>query len=774
MTILLDDYRAEMLQVAPGLAATIDAQFAEAARSLSPAGLGYWLDGARALTGLRRGPELLIAYLEDMPIAARECGEDIIPDCIAAVMKLSSLTSGTVLAQVFATLPTAARRLGDPDLLRAYLQLLHRLAARSPRGLRPMLGCVDELLAKLSLSGLRRWVDFGAEAYRHDLAGQARYFALETDDSRAVLQQERRGTLFIDSQRRLNFYLRAFWGRDFFLRPAAADAADFRPYAEAGALHLPDALDDRAGQSASALYRAMAAHLAAHVAYTPAPLPAGRLSPAQQFFVGLIEDARVEYCAIRDFPGLRQLWRSFHAEKVAQAEAGGSIAVLRRVAACLLDDELALGEPSLDAHIRAFHAEIKACCGDAHMSMTRGLALHDAFAARGAMPSLTELQRSMSAHRDDNRMVWDAWTFAQFAAHGGETAHQRQLRKRVSIMEFVNALDVETAGDDANEVWVLDGVLFDDDGTSWNEREGREPISEPFHYPEWDYRAQLHRPDWTTVYEHRPRRGDPARIEAVVAEHKPLATRIRQLIDRLRPQGITRVRKLEDGDELDLNAAVDAMVALRIGQAPDMRITMRNLIHSRDLAVLILLDLSESTNERVRDSDKTVLALTLEACTLLATAVAGIGDPFAIHGFASDGRHDVRYTRFKDFDQRFDDDARARLAGMQGGLSTRMGSAMRHAGRLLGQQGARRKLLLVITDGEPADIDERDPQTLRQDARKAVEEVALRGVQSYCLTLDQAADQYVERIFGANRYTIVDDVRRLPERLPSLFASLTR
>lgn len=773
MSILLEDYRDELLQAAPGMAATLDAQFAEAARILSPAGLVGWLDGARALTGLRRGPELLLAYLEDMPIAARECGEDIIPDCIGAAMKLSSLTSGAVLAQMFASLPTAARRLGDPDLLRAYLQLLHRLAARAPRGLRPMLGCVDELLGKLSLSGLRRWVDFGAEAYRQDLAGQAHYFGLATDDSRAVLQQERRGTLFIDSQRRLNFYLRAFWGRDFFLRPAAADAADFRPYAEVGALHLPDALDDRAGQGASALYRAMAAHLAAHVVYTPTPLAAAGLSPAQQFFVGLLEDARVEHCAIRDFPGLRQLWHSFNGEVVADADPGSAVALLRRVALGLLDDGHELGDPPLDAHLRAFHAEITASCGDPLVSVSRGLALHDALAARGTLPSLTELQRSMSAHRDDNRLVWDTSSFAAFSGSGVETMRQRQLRKRVSMMEFINALDVETAGDDANEVWVLDGVLFDDDGTSWNEREGKEPISEPFHYPEWDYRAQLHRPDWATVYEHRPRRGDPARIEAILAEHKPLATRIRQLIDRLRPQGITRLRKLEDGDELDLNAAVDAMVALRIGQAPDMRITMRNVIHSRDLAVLILLDLSESTNERVRGSDKTVLTLTLEACTLLATAVAGIGDPFAIHGFASDGRHDLRYTRFKDFEQRFDDDARARLAGMQGGLSTRMGSAMRHAGRLLGQQGARRKLLLVITDGEPADIDERDPQTLRQDARKAVEALALRGVQSYCLTLDQAADQYVERIFGVNRYTIVDDVRRLPERLPTLFASLT-
>lgn len=98
---------------------------------------------------------------------------------------------------------------------------------------------------------------------------------------------------------------------------------------------------------------------------------------------------------------------------------------------------------------------------------------------------------------------------------------------------------------------------------------------------------------------------------------------------------------------------------------------------------------------------------------------------------------------------------------------------MRHAAHHLALQPERRKLLLLVTDGEPADIDERDPQYLRNDTKKAVEELHTSGVLSYCLTLDRNADQYVKRIFGANRYTIVDHVDRLPEQLPALFASLT-
>jgi nitric oxide reductase activation protein len=159
---------------------------------------------------------------------------------------------------------------------------------------------------------------------------------------------------------------------------------------------------------------------------------------------------------------------------------------------------------------------------------------------------------------------------------------------------------------------------------------------------------------------------------------------------------------------------------------------------------------------------------------LLTDWINQVGDPSVIHGFCSDGRHDVEYTRFKDFDQHWDEVPKARLAGMTGQLSTRMGAAIRHAGHHLKLQRSAKKLLIVITDGEPADIDVRDPQYLRADTKKAVEEVAKHGVTTYCMSLDPRADNYVSRIFGQRNYMVVDHVQRLPEKLPLLYAGLTR
>ena len=244
MSIKLEDYEEFLSKAAPEIRDVLNSTFQEASRVMSPAGLQEYMDGAKSLCNLGRGSGVVISYLQEMPLVAKECGEDVVGDCITAALKLSSMTSGEVVALLFGSMPSAARNLGDAELFRGYLTLIHQLASTASRGVRPMLNHIDELLSKLTLSGLRRWANFGAQAYRRDFNNLTSYFNLESADSRAMLQKERRGILFIKTQRKLNFYLRALWGRDFFLRPTGADFADFRPFIEHRVLHLPDALDD--------------------------------------------------------------------------------------------------------------------------------------------------------------------------------------------------------------------------------------------------------------------------------------------------------------------------------------------------------------------------------------------------------------------------------------------------------------------------------------------------------------------------------------------------
>lgn len=783
MSIKLEDYEEFLNEAAPEIRDVLNSTFQEASRVMSPTGLQEYMDGARSLCNLGRGAGVVTSYLQEMPLVAKECGEDVIGDCLTAAMKLSSMTSAEVVTLLFASMPTAARNLGDAELFRGYLTLIHQLASTASRGVRPMLNHIDDLLSKLTLSGLRRWANFGAQAYRRDFNNLTAYFNLESADSKAMLQKERRGILFIKTQRKLNFYLRALWGRDFFLRPTGADFADFRPFIEHRIFHLPDALDD-VGEDENKVaglevYRATAAHMAAHMQYSTSAISAEGLSPAQMFFIGLVEDARVEYKAIAEFPGLKKLWRLLMLVRSGEKVEHRTMPILEKFSLMLLDDSETIDDEELTALAKKFHTEIEENQDNNKFCWSLGLDIFNLFMVRKEVPSLRILERIDIAYRDDNRYVWEFEEFDADVEFEYVPASERQVRKTVSVIEMANEVDCELAGDDAQEIWTCETNMrpYEDDLTdeqiSFNDMWGKEPVSDPFHYQEWDYQIQLHRPDWVTVYERRQPMGMVEDIQSIIDEYRPVAHRIKQIIDLLTPEGVQRVRNMEDGDEVDINAAIDAMIALRMGEQPSTRITMRNVLKTRDLSIVLLLDLSESTNEPMNGSDKTVLQLTREAATLVSTAMEGIGDPFAIHGFASDGRHDVQYYRYKDFNQGFNDEVKSRLAGMKGNLSTRMGGALRHAGQHLLKQSEKRKLVLLVTDGEPADIDERDPQHLRHDTKKAVEELYSSGVLTYCLTLDPNADDYVKRIFGANNYTIIDNVDKLPEQLPTLFASLT-
>ncbi len=784
MSFNLADYAPLLEDLSPHSQEALRANWHEATKVFSPRGLDNYLKGAAAIRGLGKGDSLVETWIEEAPLVAKEVGEDVVGDLATASLELASRTSGAVIELLLATSATAANRLGDAELFIKYLRFINTLIAQAPRGVRPMLDKLEVLFQHLTLGGLRRWALWGAHAHRTNYEEQIKYFSLDSKESLAMLQKERKGTLLVDVQRRINMYLRALWARDFFMRPTSGDfetREGYRPYIEDYLLHVPDAFDDYEGVSGLELYRATAAHCAAHVVETKQPISAEALNPMQIAVISVIEDARVETLSIRRFPGLKQLWSKLH---TATPEMSGSMGdYLNRLARALLDDSYQDDDAWIvEARTLFALAQTMDKLGSNQTSWEIGVQLAHSFGQK-RIPFNPRTDLLTAPYRDDNRYFWafEEFDFNKAASAGYETV--KQVRKYVNVMEMANEIDVETAGDDAEEIWVLGTELFGYENIgdqypggakSFNELEGKEPVSDPFHYSEWDYQIQLERPAWATVLEKRAKAGDLAIIDGITAQYKREIHRMKFLLDAMQPQGVQRIRRLEDGDEIDINAAIASFTDIRLGNQPDPRIMMRSVRKTRDFSILVLLDLSESTNEKVQDQEYSVRELTQQACVLLADAINKVGDPFAIHGFCSDGRHDVEYYRFKDFDQHWDETPKAKLAGMTGQLSTRMGAAIRHAGHHLKLQRSAKKLLIVITDGEPADVDVRDPQYLRYDTKKAVEEVARHGVTTYCMSLDPRADNYVSRIFGQKNYMVVDHVQRLPEKLPLLYAGLTR
>jgi len=731
----------------PQVADVFEACMADAHARLSTEGLDDYLTQARTLGKMGRGVEPVLIFLQEWPGIAARVGEDALSPVMAAVRVITKSPNGNAIAPFLQALATVARRLPTQAQLQHYLDLSLLLMERTSTSIHgthktyasPSLALFFEksaqLLELLSLQGLRNWVDYGIRNYSHHPEQQRDYFRLTSADSLAVLQRERHGTLLVDHIRSLDLYLQALWQMSDVLVPYSTTFDVQRhpmPYFDAMGIRLPDVYDERAGISGIDRYRAALAHMAAHRRWST-PIFADNFSPAQRLAIECFEDARVDALAVREYPGLKRIFKALHPTPVEGACNPATHSCLRHRLACLsralFDPPRRFENVPIADWIQRFHALL--AHGPSSTSEIAGLAL--SYLGRTRLQSdqlpTTWFADTEVDYRDDNRHLW---RFHELSDDEEMFGDDRQITSKDEIQSLP-----------------------------------------PRHYPEWDYTSQTFRPDWVSLYERLHPSANPADIDALLAKHGALAKRLKRLLDLLKPQDKVRVRYQEDGSELDLDVAIRSLIDLRAGSQPDARINMSHTTDGRNIAVTLLLDLSESLNEKARGSEQTVLQLSQEAVSLLAWAIEQLGDPFAIAGFHSNTRHDVRYFHIKGFGERWGDEVKARLAAMQAGYSTRMGAAMRHAARTLGTQRADKKLLLVLTDGQPSDIDAKDARLLIDDAHQAVRALDTQGIFTYCINLDAAADAYVSDIFG-RQYTVIDNITRLPEQLPRLFMALTR
>jgi hypothetical protein len=719
----------------------------EALATLSSDGVTAYIEYARFLGKMGRGAEPILIFLEEWPSVAKILGEDVLPAIAECIRRMYKSPNGKAITPFLQSLPSVARRLPTQQQMQEYLALIldfmesttgsihgiHQTFA-SP-GLPEFFKQVPALLGQLSLVGLKKWVDYGARYYNDHPERQIDYFTLQSADSRAVLQRERHGTLLVDNERKLDMYLRGLWQDEGQLIPYSNVFDELRqpvPYFDKLGIRLPDVYNETHGISGIDRYRAALAHMVGHRRWSTA-IFADNFSPFQRMAVEFFEDSRVEYLAMREYPGLRHIFIALHPMPDEDAcdpeQESGVRHRLTMLSRALLDVQHPYQNPDIIEFSQRFHDLMQQ--GDKSTQEMADLAI--SFVARTRLQSdqlaKTHFKDTVIDYRDDNRHLW------KFYEQSDDEEMFEEHRQKA-----------------ANEE--IKGLP-------------------PRHYHEWDYNNQSYRPDWVSVYEALHPKGNAGDIDKLLEKHAALAKRLKKMLDLLKPQDKVRIRYQEEGSELDLDVALRSLIDYKSGASPDPRINMSHRNDGRNIAVMILLDLSESLNEKPVGCDQTILELSQEAVSLLAWSIEKLGDPFAIAGFHSNTRHDVRYLHIKGYSEHWGDEVKGRLAGMEASYSTRMGAAMRHAAHYLEQQQADKKLMLILTDGKPADIDSKDGRILIEDARLAVKELDQQGIYTYCINLDPKADEYVSDIFG-KQYTIIDKVELLPERLPQLFISLTK
>ena len=292
------------------------------------------------------------------------------------------------------------------------------------------------------------------------------------------------------------------------------------------------------------------------------------------------------------------------------------------------------------------------------------------------------------------------------------------------------------------------------------------PIGRGIRLPEWHYKRNGYLDDYCLLQPLLSREAHPAGLP----DHlRPLVRRIESQLDRFR-LGRQRLRKQPFGDEVNIDAWLDHLADP--GRESSQNFFNRVETQHRDLSTLILADLSLSTEAAI-DNDNRVIDIIRDTLLLFAETLHTMGDPFAMYGFSSVRNKMIRYHILKNFNERYDDRIRGRIQAVKPGFYTRLGAAIRQSAKLLSQRSSEHRLLLIISDGKPNDIDRYEGRYGVEDTRKAIHEARSEGITPFCITIDAEASNYLPYLFGSRGYSVIHDTLKLPRVVPEIYLGLT-
>ncbi|MDQ1728857.1 MAG: nitric oxide reductase NorD protein [Pyrinomonadaceae bacterium] len=306
-----------------------------------------------------------------------------------------------------------------------------------------------------------------------------------------------------------------------------------------------------------------------------------------------------------------------------------------------------------------------------------------------------------------------------------------------------------------------------------------------YNYDEWDRELTDHRLGWCRVIEKRVKHGDKNFVAQTRKRHQGVISSIRHQFQLLKPEDLQRVTNELDGEEFDLSAVVDFVIDRRAARSggghQSERLYTRRLRRRRDVTVSFLLDQSSSTARTIgrhplqpyTRPGRRIIEIEKEGLVLMSEALEAVGDTYAINGFTSEGRRNVKFYVVKDFNERYSDEVKERIGGITFQNNTRLGAAIRHATAKLALQAARTRLLIVLSDGRPYDHDYGDARYAREDTREALRQAKHAGITPFCITIDRESEAELRDLYGEVGYTIIDDVLSLPERMPGIYRRLT-
>ncbi|HEU4768204.1 MAG TPA: VWA domain-containing protein [Pyrinomonadaceae bacterium] len=760
---------------------------------------------------LRRAPEIFDEWIELLWVVAAHGNASLVAFVRSSPRFLRLLSEGT-------------NRNDAIELSRRVLALTKDIGAVDGESALACFRSSSRALKSVSIEQFEAWARRGLSAGRADARARRSYFSLETRGSYEALHSGGAGLSLDAVQHLLRLYVEALTGREVDVAPITAVPDEAR-IGDGHTIHLPSLVNEFGDEELDfRLYKVLAAHAAGQIEFgTHARGLESAYRQIRENYDVNVRDAfsvpdemlvdQAQKRSHTDNPDYREVLRLFPLPQLARRVFGTlengridrrlrhSYRGLRRdldlirehlsrsrpqileLPALLVPFELLfqvtlLGGARDDA--RHAHGQIvseletivsdylsnpDATVADTLMATSR---VYDLF--QTAIPtddSLQQVEVPEEQSEDDDQKA------------ATERLKQRQTQtmpQRRDARELFNAWNDPSPEGEPDELAGME---------AWSEAETPEQaLAEgevAYNYDEWDRELTDHRLGWCRVVEKRVKHGDRAFVDDTKERHKGVISSIRYQFQLMKPENLTRVANEVDGEEFDLNAVIDYVIDRRADGQQSERIYTKRLRRRRDVAVSFLLDQSSSTARTIgrhplqpyTRPGRRIIEIEKEGLVLMSEALEAVGDTYSINGFTSEGRRNVKFYVVKDFNEKYNDEVKRRIGGINYQNNTRLGAAIRHATARLSKQDARTRLLIVLSDGRPYDHDYGDARYAREDTREALRQAKNEGITPFCITIDRESEAELRDLYGEVGYTIIDDVLSLPERLPGIYRRLT-
>ena len=493
-----------------------------------------------------------------------------------------------------------------------------------------------------------------------------------------------------------------------------------------------------------------------------------------------LDNIRLEICLARELPGLwrdmqelalrhgdaerPQAWQAFaQAIEANPADPESALA--------LLDAACALEPPPARVYHAALNPQAVADVRNARMAREKML-------LRVKLAQLAKEQREQAAPQTSDkpaeeqkqepakfeaRQDGQAWELTLDDQPIAPPEDVKQLLTSVSLDWGEIPPEMLTAAGDGE----YDPALYEEKEKDPNEVWQGTYHEEGAHlYPEWDFARQHYRKNWCVLREIDLKPGDPGYVGGVIEKHHGLVKHLRRTFEAMRDESRLLKRQVQ-GDDVDIDALIEALADSMDGREMSDQLFMHMHRADRSMAVMFMVDMSGSTKGWINDAER-------EALIMLCESLETLGDRYAIYGFSGTTRKRCEIYRIKTFDQPYNEDTKARIAGIAPQDYTRMGAAIRHLSKLLNEVDAKTKLLITLSDGKPDDyFDIYRGQYGIEDTRQALFEARRSGIHPFCITIDREGKEYLPHMYGHANWVEIDEVRKLPLKVADIYRRLT-